>query len=303
MSNSGMYGGAIVLNYTGAVVKNNIIYNNEVYQAVMGVSTFGGGGIWVLANFGTTPKIIENNTIVGNSSSGSGSSAAGKGGGILVWSTSIQAKNNIIWGNAQTTGEQIALIGSSSTFTYNLVEGGFTGTGNIDADPFFETTGFYLSDSSACIDAGDPDPIYNDPEGSPGMGMWPATGTVRNDMGAYGGPLSKVLGEFTISSVGVEESFYIPADIQLEQNYPNPFNPTTTIKYSIPSVISSGARNLVTLKVYNVLGKEMATLINEEKSAGNYSVSFDASYLSSGIYFYKLQAGTYVQTKKMVLMK
>ena len=297
MSNSGMYGGAIVLNYTGAVVKNNIIYNNEVYQAVMGVSTFGGGGIWVLANFGTTPKIIENNTIVGNSSSGSGSSAAGKGGGILVWSTSIQAKNNIIWGNTQTTGEQIALIGSSSSFTYNLIEGGFTGTGNIDADPSFEALGFYLSDSSVCIDAGDPDPVYNDPEGSPGMGMWPAKGTIRNDMGAYGGPLSKELGEFTISSVGDEESFYFPEGIKLEQNYPNPFNPSTKILYTITH------SSFVTLKVYDILGKEITTLVNEPLLKGDYEAEFDGSKLTSGIYFYKLLSDNYVETKKMVLMK
>jgi photosystem II stability/assembly factor-like uncharacterized protein len=91
----------------------------------------------------------------------------------------------------------------------------------------------------------------------------------------------------------------------LQQNYPNPFNPTTKIKYSIPSnVILSGAKNLyVTLKVYNILGKEIATLVNEEKTAGNYEVEFDAANLSSGIYFYKLEAGTYSETKKMVLLK
>ncbi len=89
----------------------------------------------------------------------------------------------------------------------------------------------------------------------------------------------------------------------LLQNYPNPFNPTTTIKYSIPSVISSGARNLVTLKVYDVLGNEIATLVNEEKPAGEYEVNFDASKLASGIYFYQLRTSSFVQTKKMILLK
>jgi hypothetical protein len=91
---------------------------------------------------------------------------------------------------------------------------------------------------------------------------------------------------------------------ELMQNYPNPFNPTTTIKYTIPNVISTNGRNLfVTLKVYDVLGNEVATLINEEKSAGSYSINFDGSRLSSGIYFYKLTAGGYTATKKLIMLK
>jgi hypothetical protein len=298
MSNSGMYGGGIVLNYTGAVVRNNIIYNNTVYQAVTGVPTFGGGGIWVLEKFGTTPRIIENNTIVGNSSSGVGSGAAGKGGGVLIWGTSVQAENNIIWGNTQIIDEQIVLLtGGILNLTYSLIEGGWTGTGNIDANPNFELTGFYLSDSSACIDSGDPDPIFNDPEGDPGLGKWPSKGTIRNDMGAYGGPLSKELSDFTISSVGDEESYYFPLDLKLEQNYPNPFNPSTKILYTI------NHSSFVTLKVYDILGKEITTLVKEPLLEGEYEVEFDGSKLTSGIYFYKLQSDDYVETKKMVLMK
>jgi hypothetical protein len=91
----------------------------------------------------------------------------------------------------------------------------------------------------------------------------------------------------------------------LQQNYPNPFNPTTKIIYSIPSnVILSGVKNLfVTLKVYNILGKEIATLVNEEKTAGNYEVEFDASSFTSGVYFYMLQAGKYYEIRKMVLIR
>jgi hypothetical protein len=91
----------------------------------------------------------------------------------------------------------------------------------------------------------------------------------------------------------------------LEQNYPNPFNPSTSIRYTISSVIASGAKQsqLVTLKVYDILGNEVATLVNEEKPAGSYEVKFDATGLSSGIYFYKLQAGTFTETKKMTMIK
>ena len=84
---------------------------------------------------------------------------------------------------------------------------------------------------------------------------------------------------------------------KLYQNYPNPFNPTTVIKYSVPMA------SRVTLKVYNILGSEVATLVNGEKAVGNYSVTFNGSNLASGIYFYQLKAGSFVQTKKLVLMK
>jgi len=91
----------------------------------------------------------------------------------------------------------------------------------------------------------------------------------------------------------------------LEQNYPNPFNPSTKIKFTIPSsVIRSEEKKLsVQLKVYDVLGNEVATLVNEKKSAGFYEVVFDASNLSSGIYFYRLVAGSFIQTKKLILLK
>jgi hypothetical protein len=89
----------------------------------------------------------------------------------------------------------------------------------------------------------------------------------------------------------------IPLDFALNQNYPNPFNPTTRIQYQL------SGNSQVTLKVYNILGSEVATLVNEEKQAGSYEVSFDASDLSSGIYFYSLRAGSFIETKKMLLLK
>jgi len=89
----------------------------------------------------------------------------------------------------------------------------------------------------------------------------------------------------------------IPSKYILDQNYPNPFNPSTKISYQLPQ---SG---FVTLKVFNALGKEVATLVNEEKSAGNYSVGFDAFNLSSGVYFYKLTTNNFTQINKMLLIK
>jgi hypothetical protein len=88
-----------------------------------------------------------------------------------------------------------------------------------------------------------------------------------------------------------------PERYYLIQNYPNPFNPSTKIKYSIPQ-----SSNVV-IKVFDILGNEIETLVNEEKSVDTYEVEFDGSGLTSGIYFYQLQAGSFVETKKMVLMK
>ena len=89
----------------------------------------------------------------------------------------------------------------------------------------------------------------------------------------------------------------IPSDFSLSQNYPNPFNPVTKINFAIQK------QGLVTLKVYDMLGREVASLLNETKAAGHYTVEFDASKLSSGIYFYKLQTGSFTSIKKMVLVK
>jgi hypothetical protein len=101
--------------------------------------------------------------------------------------------------------------------------------------------------------------------------------------------------------VSVEDELK-PDGFELSQNYPNPFNPTTKIKFTISSVGTS-LMKFVQLKVYDILGNEVATLVNAEKPAGNYEVEFSASGLTSGIYFYKLQAGSFVETKKMILMK
>jgi len=95
----------------------------------------------------------------------------------------------------------------------------------------------------------------------------------------------------------IEVEIAAPTKFSLEQNYPNPFNPSTTIKYSIKK------NDLVTLKVYDILGKEVAALINENQEAGNYSVKFNASNLPSGIYFYRLKSGSFSSTKKLILLK
>ena len=88
-----------------------------------------------------------------------------------------------------------------------------------------------------------------------------------------------------------------PKEFLLQQNYPNPFNPSTSIQYEINSM------QFVTIKVYDLLGREVVTLVNEEKPTGKYEVNFNASNLTSGVYFYRIQAGDFVETKKMIYLK
>ncbi len=111
--------------------------------------------------------------------------------------------------------------------------------------------------------------------------------------------------------VNVEKaSMNLPTEIRLENNYPNPFNPTTTIKYTIPTPLNppfakgGNARGVfITLKVYDILGNEVSTLVNKQQSPGNYSVIFDANNLPSGVYFYTLRVNSLVQNKKMMLLR
>jgi len=101
----------------------------------------------------------------------------------------------------------------------------------------------------------------------------------------------------TILTAVNDEQNPIVLNYSVEQNYPNPFNPSTTISYQIPS------ESFVTLKVYDLLGRELEVLVNEEKPAGFYDVKYNAAYLPSGIYFYSIKAGDFVQTKKFILLK
>jgi len=115
----------------------------------------------------------------------------------------------------------------------------------------------------------------------------------------HGGPGGQGMSGVIIveNPVGVPVDELIADKFELQQNYPNPFNPTTSISFSIPSSA------FTSLKVYDIIGNEVATLVNEEKTAGNYEVRFNASSLTSGTYFYKLSAGSFTEVKKMILLK
>jgi hypothetical protein len=101
-----------------------------------------------------------------------------------------------------------------------------------------------------------------------------------------------------LSITGVRDNdSRVVREFQLSQNYPNPFNPSTTIKYQVPKT------SVVTLKIFDILGRKIAFLVNEQKPAGTYSIQWDASNIPSGVYFYRLHAGSFIETKRMILLK
>ena len=203
------HGGGIVMKYCEGYLKNNIIANNHSTIYDYGSSVAGGIMIW---NDGIVSLI--NNIIINNSTDGRGggiyitnhgnmniinntiwNNKANSGGGIYVYSNSENKPNlinNIIYSNIDNFNNENQIVGNVAA-KYNDIQYGFEGEGNIDANPiFFDPTNdnFHLQPNSPCIDAGNDSIQYNDPEdpNNPGNALYPALGTIRNDMGAFGGP-------------------------------------------------------------------------------------------------------------------
>ncbi len=293
-------GGGIFNMTSNATVTNNII----IYNKSFGMEGEGGGiKCWI-----NDKSIIINNTIAYNS--------AAHGGGICCNSNSDPIFiNNIIWGNTSPDGNQVNLVDRESDphFLYCDIQArkeGFGGNGaganysgiyesNIDLDPLFKDTAaidYSLSDPSHCIGAGfDSAEVggawYHIPQFCIMGNSRPSPADSRPDIGACESLLASP------NITGVENELTYPTEFILYQNYPNPFNPTTSIGYQL------SAFSQVTLKVYDILGKEVTTLVNKEKQAGSYEVKWNAANLPSGVYFYQLKAGSFLSTKKMVFMK
>ncbi len=267
-------------NSSPTILRCAIIENSEIS------GIFGSG--WAINLSSTTeiasPKII-NTTIACNEEI--------SGGRIRSINSTPIIINCIIWNNG---GVSLLSNQVQPVVVYSDVEGGWAGEGNIDSYPMFSDTlngDFTLSENSPCIDAGtalyilNGDTILNFPTNTYD-GLAP-------DMGFIESPYP----------LGINEGLNQPKKFILSQNYPNPFNPTTKIKFTIPSVGTSRYSGTVSvqLKVYDVLGNEVATLVNENKPAGSYEVEFDGTDLISGIYFYRIEAGSFIKTKKMILIK
>jgi hypothetical protein len=141
--------------------------------------------------------------------------------------------------------------------------------------------------------------------------LWPSLGTTRSDIGVYGGPGRLNFPPLSgATSVGYVQGGARPGGFYLEQNYPNPFNPSTNIGYTIASSKEQVAGSMkqvgmerVRLAVYDLLGREVAVLVDGYQAPGEHHVTFDARRLASGIYFYRLIAGGQALSRKLVLLK
>ncbi len=276
--------------------------NGEVNNCLFNSNQTQGGGSASSIGTGSNVSFI-NNTFSNN---------LGAGALTLRNDSHSTLINNIFWGNENYNITVTAVTDSTPctlSINYCDIQYGLDsiivndsvsvvnwGLENINSDPLFVDTvnnNFYLQDSSSCIGAGiDSIEIagrwyyapLTDIEGNPR----PNPPGTMPDMGAY---------ESHFPSGVIDRNSTLPTEYVLHQNYPNPFNPTTTIKYAINEM------TFVELKVYDILGNEIYLLVDEEQDIGFYNIDFNGSKLSSGIYFYRLQAGSFIETKKMVLMK
>jgi parallel beta-helix repeat protein len=290
---------AVFMNGCKGTVSNCLFDSNS---AITGGGYYYYGTVGVALGAGVD---FVNCTFAANSASHAAALAVARGG---IASTT----NSIFWGNG---AHQIALDtvlgqGGALTVNYCNVQGGedsvyFTGspstliwgTGNIHQDPLFLdplNSDYHLQSTSPCIGAAiDTLEIGGimhccpaiDIEGNPR----PNPPGTMPDMGAF---------ESSEGGLGVEENDAVrPTVYALSQNYPNPFNPSTTIKFELPRT------SHVSLTVYDMLGRQVSALVNEKRDAGVHDVKFDGSSLASGVYLYRLTAGNFVQTRKLVLLK
>lgn len=300
--NTGMYGGGVVLNYTSALVRNNVVSGNRVVEAVAGAPTFGGGGLWVNGVGVGAGPVVENNTIADNAveTSAGGGAAAGRGGGVLFFFGAMTFRNNVVWDNTQVTGTDFARVSGLVTAFYNDVEGGLDGTGNLDADPLFADGDYHLSPGSPAVDAGDPDPAYDDPEDplNPGQAAAPALGTVRADMGAYGGP-----GAADLAAVPTAAEPPPPGGgsrgLLL---YPNPTRGSALLRFYLAH---PGA---VAVQVYDVRGTLVRRLDVPRLPAGPHVLAWDGRDaaglpVAAGPYLVRLQTRDGAQTQTLVALR
>jgi nitrous oxidase accessory protein NosD len=323
--NSG-YGGGIRCLASSPTIGMNKIIQNIAFQDEGNDSYGYGGGIYSVSG----SPVIEYNVFSENHAQSNGS------GIFLAYSPSLSLRNNLFAYNTggrclgifyesfidiencvlsnNTTGihcnssdlkvnnciirniQQPEIVDHSYSIeiTYTNIRNGWPGEGNIDADPLFrdpENDDFHLMSTecgdpydSPCIDAGHPDILDSLLDCSWGLGG------LRSDMGAYGG------GDSVTVSID-NEMPEIPNRFALAQNYPNPFNASTVIRYSLPEPSD------VIIEIYDILGRKVETLVQGEQQAGYHQVIWNAGKRSSGMYFYRIEAGEYTETRKMVLLK
>jgi len=286
------------------LIYNNIISNNFTEDK-------GGGiGIWTVEDNHQTSSIISpqpaiiNNTIVNNS--------ANDGCGIFNFDSYPLLMNNILWNDLSASGSREIFndnlnyqifgdkINGGELFVYySDIQGGWEGEGNIDAYPAFVDTAngdYSLTQFSKCVGIGIDSSFIQD--------YWyccPSTdyyGKNRpNSIDKYI-DIGAIESTYQRDATGIELRIDMyPNRFNLSQNYPNPFNPSTTIEFTLPK------SEFITLTVYNILGKEVTTLVNNKLQAGNHIYEFDGSKLASGVYLYRIESGNFQDVKKMILIR
>jgi len=213
----------------------------------------------------------NNSNLQINNVSISGNTALYQGGGVYIENSNLILMNCILWNDLP---DEIFVSSGSLTVDYSNILGGWTGSGNINADPLFcdpDSGDYTLAENSPCIGSGE--------NGA--------------NMGAFDEGCAAILSTYTDA---------IPFQYVIHQNYPNPFNPITTLRYDLPE------DGLVNITIYDMLGREVRTLVNTTQDAGFKSVIWNATNdygkpVSAGVYLYQIQAGEFVQTRKMVLLK
>ncbi len=279
VTNGRGWGGGVGFYDCSPCMVNNIISGNSV--------TTGGGGLYITLDVKVQ---LVNCNIIDNQ-------ASEYGGGIIVRRSGRPVlMNTIIWNNRAPTGAGIHIEEGTAAAAYCDIQSGWSGTGNINADPLFADTLFHLSDTSPCIGAGiasytfgtttltapvtdfDNNPRPNPAGSHPDMGAWESVRDIP-------------------TGVSPKLAEAIPDAYMLGQNYPNPFNPSTTIEFSLPK------SDFVTLKVYDLLGREVATIIADKLAAGRYKYDWDAKGMASGVYLYRLEGEEFRQTRKLTLLR
>jgi hypothetical protein len=278
VGNRANFGGGTYADSSNHTIQNNLFFEN---------SAFMGAGIY----FRYSSPIVNLNLIVSNSASEGGgifaiysqgtidkntiysNFASLYGGGFYSYrDEGTVISNCIFWNDSSTSGDEIYYTSTPPTIIYCDVEGGWNGQGNINLHPLFcdpDVMDFTLRENSPCIGSGQ-------------NGV---------DMGAFGiGCEPSGIGNLSDNAV-------IPTVFALYQNYPNPFNARTNISFDLPEA------GEVSIIVYNILGRQIGILLDNYWHAGTFTITLGASHLSSGVYFYRLQAGNYTETRKMILLK
>jgi hypothetical protein len=297
-------GGGIFCSDSEPQIRRNIIYRNWTsgFGAGIQMDPFGEG-------------VIANNVIVQNHTEGNGAGIAcdgssttisfnviygnradGRAGAVFINSCTPVLLGDIIWANIGNDGNEQFYYGEFSGLitSYCDIQGGWPGEGNIDIYPRVRSLthiDYRLQSTqcgdiytSQCIDAGPPDSTDSELHCEAGLG------SSRSDMGAYGGGGN-------LTGIANEQAPSLPSEIVLSQNYPNPFNSVTTIQYYLPEP------SVVTLEIYDLLGRKIDAIVKGNQVAGQHMVSWNAKGKPSGVYFYRLKAGDFSESKEMLLVK